>query len=127
MVGCSALPHRTSHRIARYLQEVGYRVLPVNPDYDTVLGERCYPSLTALPKGTEVDIVNIFRHPRYTAAMVEQAVGWQAATGQSPAVWTQLGVSSPAAERLATDAQLPYVHNRCILVEHARLLSAPAR
>ncbi|GIV59441.1 MAG: hypothetical protein KatS3mg043_0530 [Rhodothermaceae bacterium] len=119
---CSADPRRTSHRIARYLQRAGYRILPVNPNYEEVLGEPCYPDLQHIPKETQLDIVNIFRRSAHTADMVRQVVQWQAETGQTPVVWTQLGVSSPEAERLARQAGLPYVKNRCIAVEHGRLV-----
>ncbi|GIV59439.1 MAG: CoA-binding protein [Rhodothermaceae bacterium] len=122
VVGCSADPRRTSHRIARYLQRAGYRILPVNPNYEEVLGEPCYPDLQHIPKETQLDIVNIFRRSAHTADMVRQVVQWQAETGQTPVVWTQLGVSSPEAERLARQAGLPYVKNRCIAVEHGRLV-----
>ena len=67
------------------------------------------------------NIVNIFRNPAYTAEMVRQVVTYAEATGTTPAVWTQLDVSTREAEQLAEAAGLPYVKNRCIMVEHARL------
>lgn len=121
VVGLSARPHRTSHRIARYLQDSGYRVVPVNPHYDAVHGEPCYPDLASIPYGVEVDLINVFRAPRHTAGVVREAAAFAAERECRPAIWTQLGVSTPEAERLAAEAGLPYVANRCILVEHARL------
>lgn len=121
VVGCSAQQHRTSHKIARYLQEHGYRVVPVNPNYDEVLGETCYPALQDIPEGTRVDIVDVFRRRSRTAAMVRDALERAEQTGRQPAVWTQLGVSSDEAKTLAEDGGLPYVKNRCIMVEHGRL------
>lgn len=121
VVGCSARPSRTSHKIAGYLQGAGYRVVPVNPNYDEVLDETCYPSLADVPDDVVIDVVNVFRAPAYAADAVRDAAARAEATGTRPAVWTQLGVSTPAAKRLAQEAGLPYVQNRCIMVEHSRL------
>lgn len=123
VVGCSGQPTRTSHKIARYMQERGYRIIPVNPNYEEVLGEVCYPDLPSVPDDVEIDVVDIFRAPRHTADMVRTAIERTEATGRKPVVWTQLGVSSPEAEDLAADAGLPYVRNRCIKVAYDRLLA----
>jgi hypothetical protein len=122
VVGCSATPTRTSHKIAQYMQDRGYRIVPVNPSYDTVLGEPCYPDLPSVPVDVTIDIVNIFRAPKHTADMVHTALTRIDETGERPVIWTQLGVSSSEAEALAADAGLPYVRNRCIKVEYDRLL-----
>ncbi len=116
VVGCSPNPARTSHRIARYLDEAGYDVIPVNPNSDVILQKKSYPSLSEIPEKIEVDIVNIFRRPKYTADIVREAI----ARGGKPVIWTQLGVSSPEARQLAEENDLQYVHNRCIMVEHIR-------
>lgn len=123
VVGCSATPTRTSHKIARALQERGYRIVPVNPHYDEVLGETCYPDLPSIPADVEIDVVNIFRRPKHTADMVRSALDRVDQTGQRPVIWTQLGVSSPEAKTLAEEAGLPYVRNRCIKVESDRLFA----
>ncbi|RMH49217.1 MAG: CoA-binding protein, partial [Bacteroidetes bacterium] len=86
------------------------------------LGVPCYPDVQHIPADVRLDIVNIFRRPSHTAAMVRDVLARLRTTGEHPVIWTQLGVSSPEAERLATDAGLPYVRNRCILVEHSRLM-----
>jgi hypothetical protein len=122
VVGCSDRPSRTSHRIAAYLQDTGYRVIPVNPNHDTILGETCYPDLPSVPEDVSVDIINIFRAPAHTANMVQSAIDRVTQTGERPVIWTQLGVSSPEAEELAANADLPYVRNKCIMVEHQRRL-----
>jgi predicted CoA-binding protein len=122
VVGCSAQPTRTSHKIARYMQDRGYRIVPVNPSYDEVLGERCYPDLPSVPADVAIDIVDIFRAPEHTADMVRTALARIEETGERPVLWTQLGVSSPEAETLAAEAGLPYVRNRCIKVAYDRLL-----
>lgn len=123
VVGCSDRPTRTSHRIAAYLQDAGYRVIPVNPNHATILGETCYPDLPSIPADVAIDIVNIFRAPVHTADMVQSAIERVAQTGERPVLWTQLGVSSSEAAQLAAEADLPYVRNKCIMVEHRRRLS----
>lgn len=125
VVGCSNQPWRPSFRISAYLIDAGYEVIPVNPEHETVHGLRCYPDLKSIPGDVRIDIVNIFRRPQFTADMVRMAVAYAEATDTKPVIWTQLGVSSPEASQLAADAGLPYVHNRCILVEHSRLIATP--
>ncbi len=120
VVGCSPRETRTSHRIARYLQDVGYTVVPVNPHHDELLGVPCYPDVLHIPEDAEIDIVNVFRQPRFTEGVVQDTVDWSERTERTPLVWTQLGVSSREAERLAAAHDLRYVVNRCIMVEHAR-------
>ncbi len=120
VVGCSNNPARTSNSIARYLIGEGYNVIPVNPGHKEILGRPCYPAVSEIPAETKIDIVNIFRRPAHTAAMVEDVVKRIKETGEKPVIWTQIGVSSKEAERLATAADLPYIKNRCILVEHSR-------
>jgi len=120
VVGCSATPTRTSHKIAKYMQNRGYRIVPVNPNYDEVLGEPCYPDLPSIPADVEVDIVDIFRAPQHTADMVRSALDRIRQTDERPVVWTQRGVSSSEAEKLAAEADLPYVRNRCIKVVYDR-------
>jgi len=121
VVGCSAQPARTSHKIARYMQDRGYRIVPVNPNYDEVLGERCYPDLPSVPHDVTIDVVDVFRAPQHTADMVRTALTRIEETDEEPVLWTQLGVSSPEAERLAAEAGLPYVRNRCVKIEYDRL------
>ena len=121
VVGLSADPSRTSHRIAAYLQGAGIRVVPVTPRHDEVLGETAYPSLLAIPEDVEVDVVCVFRQPAFTAAVVEDAADRRERTEQNPVVWTQLGVSSAEAERIAAFERIPYVADRCLMVDHAAL------
>ena len=123
VVGCSGTTSRTSHKIARYMKNRGYRIVPVNPNYDEILGETCYPDLPSIPSDIEVDVVDIFRRPQHTADMVRTAIERTKQTGQRPVIWTQLGVSSSEAEELAAEANLPYVRNRCIKVAYDRLMA----
>ena len=121
IVGCSDRPDRTSYAIYRYLKEQDFDVIPVNPNHDSCHKDTCYPDLLAVPHDKQIDIVTIFRNPRYTADMVKIAIRRAEVTGEKPVIWTQLGVSSPEAEKLACEAGLTYVKNRCIMVEHSRL------
>lgn len=121
VVGSSNRPDRTSYAISQYLDSVGYEVIPVNPNYDECGSNTCYPDLLAIPEDKEIDIVVIFRNPRFTADMVRIAIERAEKTGERPVIWTQIGVSSPEAERLAQEAGLTYVKNRCSMVEHSRL------
>ncbi len=121
VVGCSPRAFQTSHRIARYLQDAGFRVVPVNPNHDEILGERCYPDLLSIPEEVDLDIVNVFRRPEHTPGVAQDAADRAERTGTTPLIWTQLGVHHPDAERIAREAGLPYVADRCIMVDHAAL------
>ena len=121
VIGCSPDPYRTSNYAAKYLLEKGFKMIPVNPSEDEILGQKCYPNLNAIPKDVRVDIVNIFRRSIHTEGIVEEVAKWKRDTGQNPVVWTQLDVSSPQAELKAEEADLPYIKNRCIMVELDRI------
>jgi len=114
VVGLSANWYRPSFFAAKYMQEHGYRVIPVNPAYDSVLGEKCYASLRDIPE--PVDIVDCFRKSAEIPALAEDAV----AVG-AKVLWMQLGVENEAARRRAETAGLEVVENRCVKIEHARL------
>ena len=120
VVGCSGRPTRTSYAISRYLLEEGYTIIPVNPNYQEVHGHTCYPHLRDLPTDPKVDIVNVFRNARYTEEVLRDVADFAERTGSRPLVWTQIGVSTPRAAALAEELGLPYVANRCIMVEHSR-------
>lgn len=122
IIGCSENEYRTSHHIAQYLQDSGYRIIPVNPNYDTILGEKVYESLNDIPEDPSVDVVDIFRNSEHTAAMVDDIISYAQHADQKPVVWTQLDVSSPEAEEKAQKAGLSYIKNECIMVQHQQLL-----
>ena len=111
VVGLSDDPNRPSHDVATYLQSVGKEIIPVNPNHRTVLGLKCYPSLEAVP-GT-IDVVDVFRRPEFCADVVRSAV----AVG-ARGVWLQTGITNREAERLAAEAGLDFVQDRCLKVEH---------
>jgi len=123
VVGLSDKPDRDSNEVARYLQAEGYRVVPVNPMLTEVLGEKSYPSLTAIPPDVKVDIVDVFRRSDQVPPIVDEAI---ARGGR--VVWMQLGVEHPAAAATARAAGLTVVENLCIMVQHRRLKgSLPSR
>ena len=115
VVGLSADWYRPSYFAARYMQEHGYRIVPVNPRYDEILGERCYRSLADIPH--PVDMVDVFRRTADVPPIAEQAVAIGART-----LWQQLGVVNEEADRIAREAGLDSVMDRCVKIEHARLL-----
>ena len=114
VVGLSANWYRPSYFAAKYMQEHGYRVIPVNPMYPEVLGEKCYKSVRDIPE--KIDIVDCFRKSEEIPALAGDAV----AVG-AKVLWMQLGVHNPEARRIAEDAGLEVVENRCVKIEHARL------
>jgi uncharacterized protein len=114
VVGLSAKRFRPSHGVAEYLQRVGYRIIPVNPNITEVLGEKSYASLDAVPE--PVDIVDIFRRSEHVPEIVEAAIRKGAKT-----IWMQEGVVHEDAARRAESAGLAVVMDRCILKDHRRL------
>jgi predicted CoA-binding protein len=115
VVGLSAHWYRPSHFAAKYMQDKGYRVIPVNPSYPEVLGKRCYPSLTAI--GEAVDVVDCFRKPQDIVPIAREAVAIRAKV-----LWMQLGIRNEEAAKIALDAGLDVVMDRCVKIEHARIL-----
>jgi predicted CoA-binding protein len=113
VVGCSPKPDRDSHRVAAYLVSAGYRVIPVNPVADEILGLRVYPDLASIPSEVVIDIVDVFRSTEHVPGVVDAALARGAG-----ALWLQLGCGHPESERRAADAGLQVVSNRCIKVEH---------
>jgi predicted CoA-binding protein len=121
VVGCSPDPGRDSHRIAALLRSRGYRVIPVNPAVDRVLGERCYPSLTDIPAEEGVEVVDVFRRSEHAGGHVDEAIAIGA-----KAVWLQLGVIDEQAIDRARAAGLRAVMDRCPAIELPRLEAARA-
>ena len=113
VVGLSNKWHRPSYFAAKYLKEHGYRIIPVNPGNDEILGEKCYTSLLDIPE--PVDVVDIFRRPKDVPPIVDEAIKIGAKV-----VWMQLGLAHEAAAAKAKAAGLDVVQDRCIKIEHAR-------
>ena len=115
VVGLSPRPARDSHRVAAYLKDAGYRIIPVHPCRETILGE---PALSSLAEVRErIDVVNVFRRPSALPGLVPAAV----AVGPL-AIWFQIGVTHPRAEEAVLAAGVDLVVDRCLLVEHRRLM-----
>jgi predicted CoA-binding protein len=115
VVGLSPKPHRDSHRVARYLQEHGYVVLPVYPREETILGAPVYRRVQDIPGG--VDLVDVFRRSEELPGVAGDAIA-----ARAPAIWFQLDCIHEEAAARAAGAGLTVVMDRCIMVEHARLL-----
>ena len=113
VVGLSAQWHRPSYFAAKYLQEHGYRVIPVNPTYPEILGEKSYKRLADIPE--RIDVVDCFRKSSEISAIADEAIAIGAKV-----LWMQLGVESPEARRKAEAAGLEVVENRCMKIEHGR-------
>ena len=116
VVGCSPNPARPSHSIARYLMESGYRVIPVNPGHRTLLGETCYPSLSAIPPEIRIDIVDVFRRSEEVRPIADQAIARGAGF-----FFMQQGVVDRESALDLEAAGIPVAMDRCILVERERL------
>jgi len=112
VVGLSSNPARPSYGVARYLRSQGYRIIPVNPNETEVLGERAYPSVSAIPE--RVDLVDMFRVSDAAPAVARDAV-----RAGARALWLQLGIRSDEARRIAQDGGLDYVEDQCAKIVHA--------
>lgn len=113
VVGLSRSPAKAAHTVPARMQAAGFRIIPVNPNAEEILGERAYATLGEVPD--RVDMVDVFR-PSAEAP----AIAGQAAAMGAKALWLQLGISSPEARRIARDAGMDYVEDRCMAVERAR-------
>ena len=111
VVGLSDDPSRASYGVASYLQSAGKEIIPVNPNCDRVLGLKCYPSLEDVPGA--IDVVDVFRRPEFCADVVRSAVKVGA-----KGVWLQSGIVSEEARRVAAEAGIDFVQDRCMKVDH---------
>ena len=116
VVGLSPKPIRPSYSVAAYLQRASYRVVPINPGHDTILGARSYPNLAAAARDHTIDVVDVFRRSVHAGAVVDQAIAIR-----PQLIWLQEGVVDPAAEARAAAAGIPFVMDRCLAVEHSHL------
>lgn len=114
VVGLSNRRFRPSYGVAEYMKRAGYRIIPVNPNESTIMGETCYPDLESIPES--VDIVDVFRRSEYLPEIVEAAIRKGA-----KAIWMQEGVYHEEAARKAEAAGIAVVMDRCILKDHRRL------
>ena len=119
VVGASNAPAKAAHTVPAHMQRHGWRIIPVNPKADTILGEPVYRTLVEVPE--PIGLVDVFRPSQHTPDIARQAV----AAGAT-ALWLQLGIASAEARSIAEDAGLLYVEDRCLIIEQRRLgLDAP--
>jgi uncharacterized protein len=115
VVGASNKPLRDSHRIMQYLKRERYVVIPVNPTYSEIDGEKCFPDLASVH--SPIDIVDVFRNPDAVDEIVEEAIAVKTKT-----LWLQLGVVRAAAARKAEQAGIQVIMDHCIAIDHSRLI-----
>lgn len=115
IIGCSPDPSKASNMVASYLKDAGFKIVPVYPKEDIILGEKVYRSLSEIP--FKVDIVDIFRKPDVIASVVDECIS----RGDVDCVWTQLGLVNNEAAQKAEDAGMKVVQSRCTKIEHKKL------
>jgi predicted CoA-binding protein len=120
VVGLSKEPEKDSHKVSAYLQQHGYRIIPVNPFADQVLGEKSYKSLLDIPSEIQktIEIVDIFRRSEDVPPIVEQAIELKAMFGKPLVVWMQLGIVNEQAAESARKSGLIVVMDKCLMIEH---------
>lgn len=114
VVGLSPKPDRDSHQVAKYLLQHGYRIIPVHPKADEILGQKAYPDLASIPK--KIDIVDVFRRPEYCEPIAQAAV-----EAGAKVLWLQSGIRNEQAASIAAHAGLTVIQDRCIKIDHHRL------
>lgn len=125
IVGLSREPEKDSHRVGGYLKAHGFRIIPVNPFADEVLGEKSFKSLLSIPPEIQktIEVVEIFRPSEEVPNIVDQAIRLKALHGTLQVVWMQLGIVNDKAAEAAKKAGLTVVMNKCMMVEHDRIFS----
>lgn len=123
VIGASRNPSKDAGRVPAFLKGKGYRIIPINPVADEILGERAYPSLDSLPEelAKTIDIVDVFRPLEEAMSVVAQVVGLARRTGRRPVLWFQPGTHTSEAVEEATREGLKVVYGRCIMMEYSRL------
>jgi uncharacterized protein len=116
VVGLSPDSSKDSHRVAAYLQNVGYKIVPVYPKEDEILGEQVYRSLSEIPFG--IDMVNIFRKPAAMDAIIDACIQRK----DVQAVWSQIGIVNNSAAQRAVDAGIHVIQNQCVMVDHRNIM-----
>lgn len=124
VVGLSKEPEKDSHRVSAYMKQHGYRIIPINPFTDEVLGEKSYKSLLDIPAQIQktIEIVDVFRPANDVPPIVDQAIQLKASYGKPFVVWLQIGIVNEQAAEAARKAGLIVIMDKCIMVEHERLI-----
>jgi hypothetical protein len=123
VIGLSKDPNKDSHRVSDYMKKVGYRIIPINPTVDEVLGERSYKNLLETPTEIQktIDIVDVFRKIEDVPLIIEQAITLKILVGRPFVVWLQMGIVDEQSAEAARKAGLIVVMDKCIMVEHCHL------
>ncbi len=116
VVGMSPNPERDSNKVGKYLMDMGYTVIPVNPTVKEIYGQKSYPDLESIPKNIKVDIVDVFRNPEASKEVIKESVNLN-----PRAVWLQLGAESKEAIKLALELGLNIIYGVCIMETHKKL------
>lgn len=122
VVGMSTHADRQSQQVPKYLQAHGYRIIPINPTADEILGEKAYPSLSAVPREIQIDTVEIFLRPEDVPPVVEEAIAIGAKV-----IWMQEGIRNDEAAKRAMDAGLQVVQDRCMRAAHRFFFAQPRK
>ncbi len=124
VVGLSKELGKDSHRVSAYLKQHGYRIIPINPFAEEVLGEKSYPSLLDIPPEIQktIEIVDVFRRAEDVPSIMEQAIKLKQKNGKPFVVWLQLGIANEEAAEAGRRAGLIVVMDRCLMVEHHHLV-----
>ncbi|MEA3497740.1 MAG: CoA-binding protein [Campylobacterota bacterium] len=117
IIGCSPNETKASNMVAKYLQNAGFKIIPVYPKEDVILGEKVYRSLTDIPSDIDVDMVDIFRKPEVIASVVDESI----ARGGVKCIWTQLGLVHNVAAKKAQEHGMKVVQSFCTKIEHSKL------
>lgn len=125
VIGLSRDAGKDSYNVAKYLKENGYRIIPINPFADEILGEKCFESLLDLPEELQktVEVVDIFRPARDVPPIVKQAIQLRKSNVTPHVIWMQLGIVNNEAADLARDAGMIVIMNRCMMIEHRKMVA----
>jgi len=123
VVGCSKNEEKHAHKVPKYMKEMGYTIIPVNPTADEILGEKCYKSLLEIPEGLAktIEIVDIFRPSDEVGKIVDEAIELRKKYGKPEVIWMQLGIINEEAAEKAKSAGFNVIMNRCLKIEHERI------
>jgi len=119
VVGCSREQEKDAHRIPKYLKERGYKIIPVNPFADEILGEKSYKALSEIKE--KIDVIEIFRPSEDCLKIVEEVIKLKL---KPNTIWMQLGIKNEEAAKLAEENGIRAVMNRCMMIEHRRLIKS---
>jgi hypothetical protein len=124
VVGASRDPEKAAHEVPAYLQEQGYKIVPINPNANEILGEKSYPSLLDLPESVakQIEVVDIFRPPKEVPAIVQQAIELKKKYRRPFVIWMQILIINDEAAEMARKAGFEVVMNKCMMSEHKKMI-----